>query len=141
LDNRWNWLFLQTQNHRLLVTAYHVLEEIKRISTSQGCLIFIGGNACEPICISGWRTIDGDREIDICTIQVPEDFDAGSLGKQFYYASDWPPIRPTEGECAIIVGYSAEHRAGTENSVLARAAILSDFITHTSVLRFTIADE
>ncbi len=145
--NAANWLtggtafFAQTIENRFLVTAEHVYAEIDILRQQHSLTIFLCGNGCEPVNISQWGILGRDDFVDICTIQIPEDFDPVLLNKRFFDLDDWPHMRAQRLDSALIIGYPAEHRSGDTNSIQIRITPINDFVTDVGPRRFTIADE
>jgi hypothetical protein len=142
-----NWLtggtifFARHDRYRFLVTAEHVFTEIEKLREGHEIVIMLGGNGCEPINITHWKLIDRDDFVDICTIEVPNDFDESCLNKEFFELSEWPHRRAAPTDSAMIIGYPGAHRSGTERSVEARIIPICDFVTDAGPRWFTIADE
>jgi hypothetical protein len=145
--NAANWLtggtvfIARTVQNRFLVTAEHVIAEIDNLRTQYPITVFMGGNGCAPLDISGWEILDRDNHVDICTLQIPEGFDPAILNKRFFHLENWPHQRAQIQDRAIIVGYPAEHRSGAGNSIEIRLTPINDFVTDVGPRRFTIADE
>lgn len=131
----------ETDEKRFLVTANHVFAEIDRLRESMQVVVFLGGNGCEPFEISSWPILDRDKSIDICTIEVPREFDAARLNKRFFEINGWPHLRAQPHDAVFIIGYPAAHRSGTKNRVDIRLCPISDFVTDVGPRRFTVADE
>ncbi len=142
-----NWLtggtaFLaQTDEKRFLITANHVFAEIDTLKANSSIVTLLGGNGCEPLDISSWPVLDRSKSADICTIEVPTDFDSKHLKKEFFSLQNWPSPRAQKGDRAFILGYPAVHRSGTKNTVDIRLCPINDFVTDVGPRRFTIADE
>jgi hypothetical protein len=142
-----NWLtggtaFLaQTDEKRFLVSANHVFAEINSLKANMDIVVLLGGNGCEPMDVSRWPVCDRDESIDICTIEVPEEFDVSSLNKKFFKSEIWPHPRARETDRAFIIGYPAVHRSGTQDTIDIRLCPIDDFVTDSGPRRFTIADE
>lgn len=146
-ENAGNWLtggssfIASTGQNRFLVTAEHVMAEIDDLRNQYPITIFLGGNGCAPLDISSWIILDRDSHIDICTLQIPQNFDPAILNKRFFDLDNWPHQRAQIQDSAIIVGYPAEHRSSTANSIEIRLTPINDFVTDVGPRRFTIADE
>lgn len=142
-----NWLtggtafIVRTTENQFLITAEHIFTEIDRLRNQHPVTIYIGGNGCAPLDISSWNTLGRDDHIDICTLQVPEDFNPESLNKRFFDLNEWPHPRAAIGNSAFIIGYPAEHRIGNSKSIYTHISPISDFVTDVGPRRFTIADE
>jgi len=133
--------FARTTENRFLVTAEHVIAEIEKLRNQHPITAYLGGNGCAPIDISDWDTLDGDSHIDVCTLQIPQDFDPQILNKRFFDLDDWPHPRAQIQDSAMIIGFPAEHRSGASSSIEIRLTPISDFVTDVGPRRFTIADE
>ena len=101
----------------------------------------VGGNNCSPVNISTWPILDRDNFVDICTIEVPADFDESCLNKQFFDLIDWPHQAASENDVGFIIGFPGQHRSGEERSVITRILPICDFVTDVGPRKFTIADE
>lgn len=145
--NAANWLtggtaFLaRTDQNQFLVTAEHVMAEIDNLRTQYPITVFLGGNGCAPANISEWGILDRDSYVDICTVQIPHGFDPITLNKRFFDLEDWPHQRARVQDIAMILGYPAEHRGGSDNSIDIRQTPISDFVSDVGPRRFTMADQ
>jgi hypothetical protein len=133
--------FVSTDRNSFIVTAEHVIAERDSISKGGKVITFIGGDGYELVDISSWEIIDRNKEIDICTIQIPASFEPSSIGKSFLSPRKWPVEWAKKEEQCMILGYPAQHRGATQSEVLGRIAAISDFITDVGPLKFLIADE
>ncbi len=145
--NAANWLtggtafIARTDRNRFLVTAEHVIAEIDHLRLQYPITIYLGGNECRPFDISDWNILGRDDYVDICTLQIPEEFDPVLLNKKYFDLNDWPHPRAQMQDLAFIIGYPAEHRTGVINSISIRISPIMDFVTDVGPRRFTIADE
>ncbi len=133
--------FVHTDRNVFMVTAEHVIAKRDSISKDGKVITFIGGDGYELLDISSWEVIDRNKEVDICTIQIPASFEPSSIGKAFLSPRKWPVEWAKKEEQCMILGYPAQHRGATQDEVLGRIAAISDFITDVGPLKFLIADE
>lgn len=133
--------FAQTSINRFLITAYHVFEEINRIRETQEINIFLSGPSIHPFNIRDWELIDSNRDIDICTLQVPENFQAQIIKKSFFPLNGWPHPRARIGDKVMIVGFPSLHRTIQDFNISFRITPINDFVTDVGPRRFTMADE
>lgn len=142
-----NWLtggtvlFAETPHNRFLVTADHVIEEINTLRKQHPIYVMLGGHACGPEDITEWPVIARDKDVDICTLQVPVAFSPETLNKRFFELANWPHPEAKVSDGACIIGYPAEHRTGTSNEVQFRITPICDFVSDVGPRHFTIADE
>jgi hypothetical protein len=134
-------LFARHGLYRFLVTAEHIFSEIEKLRNGEEIVIMLGGIGCEPVDITRWKYIDRDDFVDICTVEVPNDFNASCLNKEFFDLLEWPHPRGAPKESAMIIGYPSAHRSVTERSVEAKIIPICDFVTDAGPRRFTVADE
>ena len=134
-------LLASTKQNRFLITADHFVHEIDTLRTRGEIVVLLGGTSSAPIDISHWPILARDDFVDICTIQVPPEFEAGELNKSFFALNRWPPTLAKKGDQAIILGFPAAHRRGHEKTINTRVLPVSDFVTDVGPRRFTIADE
>jgi hypothetical protein len=134
-------LLASTEQNRFLLTAEHFVREIDILRTRGEIVVLLGGTSSAPIEISHWPILARDDFIDICTIQVPTEFEADELNKSFFDLDKWPPNLAKKGDQAIILGFPAAHRQGHEKMINTRVLPISDFVTDVGPRRFTIADE
>lgn len=134
-------VFISTPNNRFLITAEHVLREIEQQKKMREVVVLVGGTSTEPIDITDWPILARDDFLDVCTIQVPPEFDSLELNKQFFHISNWPPVEAAIGNEMLIMGYPAAHRVGYDQTINARFLPVCDYVTDVGPRRFTIADE
>lgn len=134
-------LLAASTTNRFLVTADHVMQEVKNLRREREIDLLLCGNGCEPIDITDWPTLDHDDFIDIHTLQVPPTFEAGAIAKRFFELNHWPRVRAERGDSSFVVGYPGAHRRGTATAVRLRITPLSDFVTDVGPRKFTMADE
>ena len=131
----------KTVDNSFLVTADHVVREIESLRAQGPILVVLAGPGSEPIDITEWPVIARDKDIDICILQVPSDFDASSIAKELFELRNWPHRQAEIGDKALIMGYPSLHREGTRNTVRIKITPISDFVTDVGPRRFTMADE
>jgi hypothetical protein len=142
-----NWItggsaiLVRTEQNRFLITADHFVRKIHTLRTQREIVVLLGGTSTAPIDISNWPTLAYDDFVDICTIQVPPEFEAEELKKTFFVLDRWPPTQAEKGDHVLIMGYPAAHRQGYETTISARILPICDFVTDVGPRRFTIADE
>ena len=142
-----NWItggsaiLVSTEQNRFLITADHIVRKIDTLRTQREIVVLLGGTSTAPIDISNWPTLAHDDFVDICTIQVPPEFEAEELKKTFFVLDRWPPTQAEKGDHVLIMGYPAAHRQGYERTINARILPICDFVTDVGPRRFTIADE
>jgi len=142
-----NWItggsaiLVRTEQNRFLITADHFVRKIHTLRTQRKIVVLLGGTSTAPIDISNWPTLAYDDFVDICTIQVPPEFEAEELKKTFFVLDRWPPTQAEKGDHVLIMGYPAAHRQGYETTINARILPICDFVTDVGPRRFTIADE
>ncbi|MEQ9323432.1 MAG: trypsin-like peptidase domain-containing protein [Polyangiaceae bacterium] len=130
-------VLLEIDGNRLLLTAQHVLEALRR----DHHVGILGGNDSAPASISSWQLIDEEKAIDIGTLSVPPGFDPTPLGKRFLTQFAWPPRRAAEGEATLFLGYPGVHREIMEGGVVNHIAVWRDFVVSSSNRHFIVADE
>lgn len=129
-----------TGQSRFLITADHFVHAINNLRVKREVVVLLGTNSA-LIEISDWPIIAHDDFVDICTIQVPSDSEAGDLNKSFFDLDKWPPSLAEKGDQALILGFPAAHRHGREKMINTRVLPIFDFVTDVGSRRFTIADE
>lgn len=134
-------LLVSTEQNRFLITADHIVREIGVLKTQRDIVVLLGGASTAPIDISDWPILAQDDSVDICTIQVPPEFDADYLNKTFFVLDNWPPTQAKKGDHVIIMGYPAAHRCGYDMTINTRILPICDFVTDVGPRRFTVADE
>jgi hypothetical protein len=134
-------ILVRTEQNRFLITADHFVHEMEIIRGQRDIVVLLGGASTAPIDISNWPILARDDHVDICTFQVPHEFEAEELNKAFFVIDRWPPTQAEQGDQVLIMGYPAAHRHGFERTINARILPLGDFVTHVGPRRFTIADE
>lgn len=134
-------ILVSTEQNRFLITAYHIVCEIDTLRTQREIVVLLGGTSTAPIDISNWPILAHDDFVDICTIQVPPEFEAEELQKTFFVLDRWPLTQAEKGDHVLIMGYPAAHRQGYERTINARILPICDFVTDVGPRRFTIADE
>jgi hypothetical protein len=134
-------LFVSSGQNRFLITADHFVREIENIREQREIVVLLGGASAAPIDISNWTFLAKDASIDICTIQIPPEFNAEELNKSFLAIDQWPRPLARKGDHILIIGYPAAHRQGHEMTINARILPISDFVTDVGPRRFTVADE
>ena len=134
-------ILVSTDQNRFLITADHIVCKIDALRTQREIVVLLGGTSTAPIDISDWPILAHDDFVDICTIQVPPEFEAEELKKTFFVLDIWPPTQAEEGDQVIIMGYPAAHRQGYERTINTRILPICDFVTDVGPRRFTIADE
>jgi hypothetical protein len=134
-------LLVQTETNRFLITADHVVAKIDELRESSDIVVLLGGTDAPPIDITLWTTLARDSVTDICTIQMPHDFEAGEINKHFFELDLAQSTRAAVGDQALILGFPASHRRASGNRINTRVLPIMDYVTDVSVRRFTIADE
>lgn len=132
---------VRTEANLFMVTANHVYEEAEAARAESPIFIFTGGNGTGVVDITHWPILGRSADIDVCTIQVPHEFNFRSIGKRPHAPRTWPPRRAEAGESTFILGFPAEHRGGAETAIMNTAMPISDFVTDVGPYKFTIADE
>lgn len=134
-------MLVRSNQNRFLITADHVIKEIERLQGERLITVMTGGEGHEmrPLLIG--KPIDRDDSVDICTLQISDEFDPVHIGKQFLEFPAVPARRAAVGEAALILGYASGHREGGENWLKCRWLPVHDFITESGPRRFTLADE
>jgi hypothetical protein len=113
-------ILVSTDQNRFLITADHIVCKIDALRTQREIVVLLGGTSTAPIDISNWPTLAHDDFVDICTIQVPPEFEAEELRKTFFVLDRWPPTQAEKGDQVIIMGYPAAHRQGYERTINTR---------------------
>lgn len=130
-----------TPENRFLITADHVVREIDSLRKPHALVVLLGGVGAPPVDISSWGVIDRCPNVDICTIQIPPEFDPIVLNKAFFSLSNWPLPSAIVGDRVLIVVYPAAHRQVTHSTINTRALLVGDYVTDVGPRRFTVADE
>jgi hypothetical protein len=133
-------LLAHTRQNRFLITADHVINEIRTLRESREIVVLIGRKSAFTE-ISNWPIVAHDDFIDICTLQVPSDFEAGDLNKEFFDLEKWPPSFAQKGDQALMLGFPAAHRIAHEDKINTRVLPILDLVTDVGPRRFTIVDE
>lgn len=134
-------ILVRTGQNRFLITADHVVREIVALKEQRDIVVLLGGVSTPPIDISDWPVIARNDHIDICTLQVPSEFEEDELNRESFVIDRWPPNRAEQGEQVLIMGYPAAHRHGFESTINARVLPICDFVTDVGPRRFTMVDE
>jgi hypothetical protein len=134
-------LLARTETNRFLITADHVVVKIDELRKRSDVIVLLGGIDAPPIDITLWPTLTQDNFTDVCTIQVPRDFEAGELNKDFFELDVVLSTRAAVGDQALILGFPAAHRCASGNKINARVLPILDYVTDVGARRFTIADE
>ena len=101
----------------------------------------LAGHNAPPIDISSWKIIDSDRDIDIVTIAIPENFDPKTINKSFCRPQSWPPKRVARGEVALFVGMPGIHRKIISGGIRNHFTPVCDSVSSVSNRHFVLADE
>ena len=145
-SNAANWMtggtctLVSSPDARFLLTADHVMREIEALQNDRKVVVFLGGTG-NPVDITDWTCIDRNALVDLHTIEVPKQFDASIIQKQFFIINEWPLQRANVGDSAFVIGYPAAHRQGAPSSVGLRITPIADFVTDVGPRKFTMADE
>lgn len=134
-------LLAGSESHRFLLTADHVIREIDALRAESKAVVLLGGAGAAPIDISNWPVIDRNQLIDVCTIQVPENFTSTQINKKFFQLNNWPLRLAEVNDRVIILGFPAAHRSSYETTLNVRCLPIQDFVTDVGPRRFTVADE
>ena len=134
-------LLARTKTNRFLITADHVVARIDELREGSDIVVLLGGVNAGLIDITLWPTLARDSLTDICTIQVPQDFEAGELNKDFFELDLALAHKGCVGDLALILGFPAGHRCASGNKINARVLPIRDYVTDVGTRRFTIADE
>lgn len=134
-------LLVQTETNRFLITADHFVARIDELRESSDIVVLLGGTDAPPIDITLWTTLARDNFTDICTIQMPHDFEAGEINKYLFELDLAQSTRAAVGDQALILGFPASHRRASSNRINTRVLPIMDYVTDVGVRRFTIADE
>lgn len=134
-------VIVRTETNSFLITADHVVTKIDELRERSDIVVLLGGVNAGLIDITLWPTLARDSLTDICTIHVPQDFEAGELNKDFFELDLALPTKAAVGDLALILGFPAGHRCVSGNKINARVLPIGDYVTDVGVRRFTIADE
>ncbi len=135
--------FLDTGKRKILITADHVIKgfENERKNRPESILVLAGGDDnTKPQIISDWSVIERNKERDIATIEIPDNFSASEIGKTYIKPKSWPPERVKEGEVALLAGYPGILRKASQRGLELRIATAKLPITSVSERRFLLAD-
>lgn len=134
-------LLVNTGEMNLLITAAHVMEGDFGNFGSGEIVTLIGGEGFEPVNISTWNVIARCNSLDICTIEVPDEFNPETIGKRFCKPRNWPCQRVTRAEEAFFIGYPRAHRSGDSTDIVCGATLISEFVASVSGDRFVLVNE
>jgi len=134
-------IFVYTEESKFLVTAEHIVRKINLLKETQDIVVLLGGASTASIDITNWNVLARNDFLDICTIQVPPEFNSDELNKRFFSVTDWPLAQAEIGDMILIMGYPKAYRVGHEQTINARILPVLDDVTDVSLRRFTIADE
>lgn len=132
--------FVGSGAHRFLVTDEHVIREIEELRVKRDIVVLLCGVNSPPTEISSWPILSRDDFVDICTIQVPNEFVSDTLEKKFFPFPD--EITEVEkGDHVLVLGYPAAHRQCTSNMVNTRCLPHLVSVTDVGPRHFSLADE
>jgi hypothetical protein len=134
-------LLVRTETNRFLITADHFVTRIDELRESSDIVVLLARTNAPLIDITQWTTLGRDNFTDICTIQIPRDFEAGEINKYLFELDLTQSTRATVGDQALILGFPAAHREAIGNRINTRVLPIMDYVTDVGVRRFTIADE
>ncbi len=130
-------LLARTDTNRFLITADHFVSKINELRERSDIVVLLGGTDALPIDITRWTIIASDSFTDVCTIQMPQAFEANELNKCCFELDLAQSIRAAVGEQALILGFPASHRCASDNKINARVLPIMDYVTDVGVRRFT----
>lgn len=135
--------FVQSGEHRFMVTAWHVLEEFRASKRRNPQTVFavnIGDR--NTVALSVPQVIDESAALDIATIAFPQlDLNRGCTTKRYFPLDRCPPRRAQAGEPATIVGFPGQGRHAFETFGLFEPHGIGMLVTNVSDRRITLADE
>jgi hypothetical protein len=134
-------LLVRTETNRFLITADHFVTKIDELREESDIVVLLGGTDAPPIDITLWTTIARDSFTDICTIQMPHDFEAAGINKYIFELDLTQSTRAAVGDQALILGFPMSHRHTSGNKINTRVLPIMDYVTDVGARRFTIADE
>lgn len=134
-------LMVSSPDARFLVTAEHVIAEIDALRGVRPIALLLCIPGRDPLDISRWEILDRDNFVDICTIEIPPEFDVSTSEKRILEIPEWPRPRAQTGDLVHVVGYPAAHRRGTDSSIRFRITPLNDYVSDVGPRKFTVADE
>lgn len=127
--------FLRTCSRRLLVTNHHVYKEM----SCPGRRVFLCGKG-EWFSITNWDLVDQSQSVDLAVLAVPDDFNEGTLGKNFCVLPS-SRLRISRGDTVFFVGYPALHRLRCGDELTISITPFCDTVSSVSDLQFVVADE
>lgn len=105
--------FISTEKEILGITAGHVSDEcLKAYEANPNRQCQVGGAAFDPVS----RLIDRDKNLDLATFRLSEQFVASALATWASTVS-WPPRAINAGEIVLYGGFAASGRLEEEASV------------------------
>lgn len=99
-------------NGPIIVTAQHVIQCYRDWLKKEKDLIFqIGGLKIDPLA----RIISESPKYDLVTIKIKEEerkkiAPTGEIGKDVFYAAQWPPNLPTDKDWVVFGGFPGKWR-------------------------------
>ena len=132
--------FIGSGQQRFLVTAEHVIREIKKLRGERDIVVLLCGVNSPPTEISSWPIHSYDEFVDICTIRVPDEFDLNNIEKKFFPFPD-EFVEVEKGDNVLMLGYPAAHRHCASDTVNTRCLPHLVSVTNIGPRYFTLADE
>lgn len=132
--------FVKSGTVNFLVTAAHVYDEVENCGEEFSPLL-LPVNGSQPVDISTWKLISKSDFIDIAVVEVPQDFQLSSIGKEAFNYNASQDTRGAVQESVFFMGYPGEHRTTDRSNFLARILLCMDFITSVNERAFFMSDD
>jgi hypothetical protein len=136
--------FVDTGSAKVVVTCAHVLRRFRELRLEEPELdMFITGSSTNHVLRleETYLVSDGGKSVDLAVFKFPNPDQVLDLGKCYFQAAPWPPLRPEVGRTAIIAGFQGEHREARENALRINLTVFCDLITSVSDRHLVLADE
>jgi hypothetical protein len=132
--------FVGSGQQRFLVTAEHVIREIEKLRGERDIVVLLCGVNSPPTEISSWPIHSRDDFVDICTVQVPNEFVSNELEKKFFpFPDEFTEVE--KGDHVLVLGYPAAHRQCTSDTVNTRCLPHLYSVTDVGPRHFSLANE
>jgi hypothetical protein len=136
--------FVDTGLSKLIITNDHVYKRFVELKREEPELrMFVTGSSPNTLIELGeHHLIDhGGKSADLAIFSLRNPQQLEDVGKAYFPASPWPPLRPDVGTPAVIIGFQGAHRVPVGSNLQINFTVLCDKITSSSQRHLILADE